>query len=72
MCKCYIVHVNEEIITDFVKKTSMAYFSIKVGDHDKSQALHEACTLCFERLTLDEAIGLWNTIWISHDKFIMQ
>lgn len=43
---------------NFVKSANFAYFDIKLGDQDKSWAPHKACTICIERLTLDEGFDI--------------
>ena len=34
------------LITDFIKKAYLAYFELKLGDHDKKLASHKVCGAC--------------------------
>ena len=50
ICGCFIVSKQRQNITDFVKKAYLAYFSIKLGDQDKSWAPHKVCKPCVKNL----------------------
>ena len=48
ICGCFTVPKQRQNITDFVNKTYLAYFGIKVVDQDKSWAPHKVCRACVE------------------------
>jgi len=41
---------NRKGISEFVKRTYLAYFKVMLGDQDKAWALHIVCKQCVEHL----------------------
>ena len=51
-CGEFVVKKQQRNITDFVEKVYFAYFGVKIGDQDKSWALHGVCLGCVERFRM--------------------
>lgn len=50
VCGEYTLKESRKTISDFVKRTYLAYFGVHLGDQDKSWAPHFICKTCVEHL----------------------
>ena len=50
ICGKYTLPKQRRNITDFVKKSYLPYFGIKLGDQSKAWAPHKVCRVCIEEL----------------------
>lgn len=50
VCGEYTFIENRKPISDFLKRAYLAYFSVKLGDQDKTWAPHSVCKTCTEHL----------------------
>ena len=50
ICSSFTVSKQRQGITDFVKKSYLAYFGVKAGNQNKNWATHQVCRTCVENL----------------------